>query len=102
MNLAGHLATVVTGVPFAGLLDDLVIRPLALARTILDPTVAMTFPLAQRHQLNEDGIVRVQRDGGDNTAWYPSGYAFSTAEDMSRVLRLLIGGVLKKRRPGRR
>lgn len=92
INLAGFLAQTATGVPFERLLDELVVRPLGLRRTTLDPTVAMTYPLAQRHTCDEDGVLRVRRDGGDNTAFYPAGYAFSTADDLATVLRLLIGG----------
>jgi len=89
-NLAGYAAEAVTGVRFERLLADLVLGPLGLERTTLDPTVAMTYPLAQRHQADPTGVVRVRHDGGDDVAFYPSGYAFSTAADMARVLRLLL------------
>ncbi|MGW4210837.1 serine hydrolase domain-containing protein [Lentzea sp. NPDC004789] len=86
VNLAGYVAQRATGVPFGRLLDELVLDPLGLERTTLDPTVAMTFPLAQRHVV-EDGRLRVRHDGGDNTAFYPSGQLFSTAEDLGVLLQ---------------
>ncbi|GHG14331.1 MULTISPECIES: serine hydrolase domain-containing protein [Amycolatopsis] len=90
-NLAGRAAEVVTGVPFARLLTEQALEPLGLARTVLDPTVAMTYPLAQRHRTGPDGRVVVRHDGGDDTGFHPAGYVFSTASDMSRVMRMLLG-----------
>ncbi|MEU4559508.1 serine hydrolase domain-containing protein [Actinoplanes sp. NPDC023936] len=99
INLAGYLAQEVTGTPFPRLLDELVIQPLGMERTTLDPTVAMTYPLAQRHRLDEAGRLRVRRDGGDNCGFHPSGYAFSTVADTARVLQLhLAGGVFAGQR----
>ncbi|MEU0884340.1 serine hydrolase domain-containing protein [Lentzea sp. NPDC005914] len=96
VNLAGHVAQRATGTPFPQLLDELALTPLGVERTTADPTVAMTFPLAQRHIIT-DGRLRVRHDGGDNTAFYPSGQLFSTAEDLGTLLQGLMGDLLSPR-----
>jgi len=90
-NLAGRAAEVATGVPFARLFAEQVVGPLGLERTFLDPTVAMTYPMAQRHRADADGRIVVRHDGGDDTGFHPAGYVFSTASDMGRVIRMFLG-----------
>jgi hypothetical protein len=43
-----------------------------MQRTTFDPTVAMTYPLAQGHVLQEDGTIGVYHQFADHTAHYPA------------------------------
>ncbi|HWI63175.1 MAG TPA: serine hydrolase domain-containing protein [Symbiobacteriaceae bacterium] len=93
LNVAGYLAQVVTGKPFTVLMDELLLRPLGMGRTTFDPMVAITYPVAQAHRPGPDGSVRVVHRMPENTADYPCGFAFSTADDLARFASMhLCGG----------
>ncbi len=81
--LAGYIAEVVGGKPFVALMQELVFDPLEMKRTTFDPTVAMTYPLAQSHDLKQDGTLSVQHRFADNVAHYPAGFAMSTVLDLA-------------------
>ncbi len=83
LNLAGYVAEKVSGKHYAALMQELVFDPLHMQRTTFDPTVAMTYPLAQSHDLDKDGTLRVQHRYVDNVAYYPSGFAISTVVDLA-------------------
>ena len=83
LNVAGYIAEVVSGQPFAELMQSMVFDPLEMKRTTFDPTVAMTYPLALPHHLNADGTLSVQHRYADNAAYYPSGSAISTVLDLA-------------------
>jgi CubicO group peptidase (beta-lactamase class C family) len=79
INVAGYIAQVVTGKLYTELMRELVFDPLDMKRTTFDPTVAMTYPLAQLH--DHDGAV-IHRFP-ENSSFYPSGYAMSTVLDLA-------------------
>ena len=81
--LAGYVAEVVSGKPYAELMSELVFEPLEMERTTFDPAVAMTFPLAQSHDEDDGGKLNVRHRFADNTAHYPAGYAMSTVTDLA-------------------
>ncbi len=81
--VAGYLAEVVSDQPFPDLMQALIFDPLEMKRTTYDPTVAMTYPLAQEHEWLEDGTVRVLHRFVNNTAYAPAG-----PQPMSTVLDL--------------
>lgn len=81
--LAGYIAEVASGQPYTELMQALVFEPLEMQRTTFDPTVAMTYPLAQSHDLNEDGTLTVQHHFADNMAHYPAGFVMSTVLDLA-------------------
>jgi CubicO group peptidase (beta-lactamase class C family) len=83
INLAGYIAEVVSNKPYAELMQDLVFDPLQMRRTTFDPTVAMTYPLAQSHDLDEHEKLHVQHHYAENVAHYPSGFALSTVIDLA-------------------
>ncbi len=83
IDLAGHVMEAVTGTYYPELMRELVFEPLSMERATYDPTVAMTYPLALAHYL-EDGEPRVVHRYFENTAGYPAGYAKSTALDLAR------------------
>jgi len=82
-NIVGYLIEVVTNKPFAAAMQDLVFDPLEMRRTTFDPTVAMTYPLAQGHVLTEEGSIGVYHQFADHTAHYPAGFTISTVLDMA-------------------
>jgi CubicO group peptidase (beta-lactamase class C family) len=94
INLAGYVAEVASGKPYTQLMQELVFDPLAMQRTTFDPLVAMTYPLAQSHDFDETGTLRVQHRYADNTQHYPSGFAISTVLDLANfAIMVMQGGV---------
>jgi CubicO group peptidase (beta-lactamase class C family) len=83
LNLAGYVAEKVSGKHYATLMQELVFDPLQMQRTTFDPTIAMTYPLAQSHALDKNGTLHVQHQYADNIAHYPSGFAISTVMDLT-------------------
>jgi CubicO group peptidase (beta-lactamase class C family) len=80
--IAGYLAEVVAGKPYADVMQEKVFGPLGMQRTTLRPTVAMTYPLAQGHSNNREVI----RPAADNAATWPAGSVFSNVKDLSRFV----------------
>ncbi len=83
ISLVGYIAEVVSGKRFTELMQHLVFEPLEMRRTTFDPTVAMTYSLAQSHNLNSDGTLSVEHRFADNVAHYPAGFAMSTVLDLA-------------------
>jgi CubicO group peptidase (beta-lactamase class C family) len=89
--IAGYLAEVVGGKPYADLMQEKVFAPLGMQRTTLRPMLAMTYPLAQGHSNNAEVI----RPAADNAATWPAGSVFSNVTDLSRfVIAVLNDGRL--------
>ena len=83
--LAGFLAETVSGKPYADVIESQLFRPLGMDRSTLRPTMAMTWPLAQGHEV-KDGKPQVIRPAANNTATWPAGSIFSSALDLSRFV----------------
>lgn len=64
-------------------MQELVFDPLQMKRTTFDTTIAMTYPLAQAHDLSKDKVLRVRHSFADNVAGYPAGFAMSTVLDLA-------------------
>ncbi len=95
--LAGHLAETLSGVPYADAMEARLFKPLGMTRTTLRPTMAMTWPLAQGHEL-AGGKPKVARPAADNAASWPAGSIFSNTRDLSRfVIAFLNRGKLDGR-----
>jgi CubicO group peptidase (beta-lactamase class C family) len=92
VSVAGYVAEVAAGRAFAELVRETVLEPLEMSRTTFDPTVAMTYPLAQSHDLSEDGALSVQHKFAENVGYYPAGFAFSTTLDLANFANMLIDG----------
>ena len=88
INLAARVAEVAAEQWYAELMQTLVFDPLGMTHTTLDPTVAMTWPLALSHARNDEGALQVQHRAADNVAQYPSAFAYSTALDLARFARM--------------
>jgi CubicO group peptidase (beta-lactamase class C family) len=83
LMVAGFLAQHVYGQPFTQVMQDLVFTPLDMQRTTFDPTVAMTYPLAQAHTVNNKGKLAVEHRFLEDTASYPASFALSTVLDLA-------------------
>ncbi len=92
LNIAGYIAEAVTGRWYTDLMGELVFRPLKMERTTFARTVAMTYPLAQEHYLDEGGEVRVRHHFADNTAHYPAGFAISNVLDLGNFAVMHLAG----------
>ena len=92
LHVAGYLVAATMRCTYAEAMQRLLFDPLGMARTTFDPTVAITYPLAQAHALDDDGILRVQHRFAQNAGHYPSGQAISTVLDLARFAALHLGG----------
>jgi CubicO group peptidase (beta-lactamase class C family) len=85
--MAGYLAEVVAGKPYADVMQEKIFGPLGMERTTLRPTMAMTWPLAQGHGPGgPKGAAVVLRPAADNAAIWPSGSVFSNVNDLARFV----------------
>jgi CubicO group peptidase (beta-lactamase class C family) len=93
--LAGLLAERVGGKPFADQVAASVFAPVGMSRSTFRPTIAMTYPLAQGHDL-VNGKLQIIRPSANNAASWPAGSIFSNVIDLSRwVTAFLDGGMLE-------
>ncbi|MEJ8545023.1 serine hydrolase domain-containing protein [Brevibacillus borstelensis] len=95
LNLAGYVAERVTGQLFPAFMKEWLFDPLHMTRTMYDPLVAMTYPLALPHDRHPDGTLRVQHHFPENAANYPSYFGMSTVRDMAAfaMMQLNMGRV---------
>lgn len=85
--LAGDVLGHAVGSSYAETMKRLAFAPLAMARTTLLPTQAMTFPLAQGHDFDSAGKkVVVVRPYSDDARFWPAGSVFTTASDFARFV----------------
>jgi len=85
--LAGYVLEEVSGKPYADAMEELIFKPLGMQRTTLRPLMAMTYPLAVGHVLNsESRKPEVIRPAFNNTAMWPAGSIFSSANDLARFV----------------
>jgi CubicO group peptidase (beta-lactamase class C family) len=83
--LAGYLAETVSGKPYADVIAERLFTPLGMQRSTLRPGMAMTWPLAQGHEI-QDGKAVVIRPAADNASGWPAGSIFSSALELSRFV----------------
>jgi CubicO group peptidase (beta-lactamase class C family) len=60
-----------------------------MTRSTLRPTIAMTYPLAQGHEI-ADGKPRIIRPAADNSASWPAGSVYSNVMDLSRWMMAVV------------
>jgi CubicO group peptidase (beta-lactamase class C family) len=93
--LAGYLAETIAGMPYADVIADRIFRLMGMKRSTLRPTMAITWPLAQGHEVGEEGKPEVIRPAADNAASWPAGSIFSSAPELARfVIAFMNGGKL--------
>src|SRR5215468_3908962 len=94
--LSGYLIEAVSGKPYADALDERIFKPIAMKSTTLRPTMAMTWPLAQGHDVSGRDKPRVVRPFADNAGNWPAGSIFSSVNDLSRfVIAFMNGGQIE-------
>lgn len=94
--LAGRVLETVSGRPYADAMQEILFHPLGMRRTTLRPTVAMTYPLAQGHDLSagQPGPVVVRPYSNDVRFW-PAGSVITSAADFARfAIALLNDGTI--------
>jgi CubicO group peptidase (beta-lactamase class C family) len=64
-----------TGKPYADAMADVLFKPLGMQRTTLRPLLAMTYPLAAAHAV-ENGKPTIIRPFFNNVAMWPAGSIF--------------------------
>lgn len=81
--LAGLAAATVGGNPFADQVASTIFTPLGMTRSTFRPMEAMTYPLAQGHDL-VSGAPKIIRPAANNAASWPAGSLYSNVIDLSR------------------
>ncbi|MGH7470523.1 MAG: serine hydrolase domain-containing protein [Longimicrobiales bacterium] len=89
--VAGLLAEEVSGRPYARLLDETLFKPLGMNTTTFEPTLAMTYPLSQGHNVGDEKTT-VVRPFADNAGYWPAGFLFSSANDLARFAIACMNG----------
>ncbi|MBI4471846.1 MAG: beta-lactamase family protein, partial [Acidobacteria bacterium] len=93
--LAGFVSESISGKPFADQVAASIFSALGMSRTTFRPTIAMTYPIAQGHDLENDQL-KIIRPAANNAASWPAGSIFSSVNDLSRwVIAFVNGGQLE-------
>jgi CubicO group peptidase (beta-lactamase class C family) len=88
-NIAGRVIEAVSGQPYADYMADEVFAPLGMDRSTLYSNIAITYPVAVGYTPGMFGLT-TQRPNPDNAEEYPSGFVFSTAEDLAQLARFIL------------
>jgi len=83
--LAGLLIQEAAGKPYADQIQVSILNPLRMNRSTFRPTEAMTYPFSQGYIENGSGKLEVIRPFEDSTTYWPAGFLFSSANDLSRL-----------------
>ena len=89
--LAGFLTEELTGKSYTDALAELVFKPLGMTRSTISPLVAMTYPLALGHAM-QNGNPSVVRPIDNNVGKYPGGSMFSSANELARFAVAMLNG----------
>lgn len=89
--LAGFLTEEVYGKSYADSMAELIFKPLGMTRSTISPLVAMTYPLALGHGV-QNGNAAVIRPIDNNVGKYPGGSMFSSANELARFATAMVGG----------
>src|SRR5262245_2977787 len=81
--LAGYIIEELSGKPYAKTMEERLFKPLGMNRTFFEPTVVMTYPMAQGHGGDPERS-SVFRPAADHTVYWPTGFEFTIASDLAR------------------
>jgi CubicO group peptidase (beta-lactamase class C family) len=81
--LSGFVVEELYGKPYADAMTELLFKPIGMERTTLRPFMAITYPFATGHVVQE-GKAKIIRPMFNNVAMWPAGSIFSNARDLSR------------------
>ena len=87
--LSGFVVEELYGKPYADAMTELLFKPVGMERTTLRPFLAITYPFATGHVVQE-GKATIIRPMFNNVAMWPAGSIFSNAKDLSRWVIALI------------
>lgn len=90
-HLAGLVLARITGKTYADAMRHVLFAPLGMKRTTLRPLEAMTWPLAQGHEV-AGGKAVVIRPAADDASNWPAGSVFTNLEDMAKFAGALAQG----------
>ena len=90
IRLAGRVIEVLTGETYEAAMQELVLEPLGMTRTCFFATDAITYRVAVGHNLR-DGRPHVARPWFENRTGHSTGGLLSTANDLTRFVRLHLG-----------
>jgi CubicO group peptidase (beta-lactamase class C family) len=88
-NTAGAVLEAVTKETYPRYMEEQVFPKLGMTRTMFNPSLALTYPLAIGYQPTPKGM-EVVRPTPDNAAEAPAGLAFSTAQDLAQLMIILL------------
>ncbi|MBL8177528.1 MAG: serine hydrolase [Bryobacterales bacterium] len=95
--MAGRLIEVAAMKPFADAMSGLLFVPLGMKRTTFRPTMAMTYPMAQGH-IVQQGETVVARPAADHSGYWPAGSMFTSGNDFARwAVAVMNGGRIEGR-----
>ncbi len=83
-NLAGYLAQVVGGMPYADAVEDRVLKPVGMNSTTFYLEMAVTHPMAMGYIGRASENLTVLRPFQEYATEWPSGFLFSNVLDMAR------------------
>ena len=90
--LSGFVVEELSGKPYADAMTELLFTPIGMERTTLRPFMAVTYPFAIGHAV-ENGKPTILRPLFNNVAMWPAGSIWSNGKDLSRwVIALLNDG----------
>src|SRR6185369_835118 len=90
--LSGFVVEELSGKPYADAMVELLFKPIGMERTTLRPFMAITYPFAVGHAV-ENGKPTILRPLFNNVAMWPAGSIWSNAKDLSRwVVALMNDG----------
>ncbi len=96
--LAGLLVEEATGKAYSDAMKEILFTPLGMERATFRPTEAMTRPLAQGHEIAQEGPVTVIRPFSDDSLQWPNGFLMASPFEMGRfALAFLNDGRLEGR-----
>jgi CubicO group peptidase (beta-lactamase class C family) len=82
---SGFVIQELTGKAYADAMNDLLFKPIEMERTTIRPFMAITYPFATGHAV-EEGKAKILRPMFNNVAMWPAGSMFSNAHDLSRFV----------------
>lgn len=91
-NLAGCVASTVTGKTISQLVSEYVLIPLEMETTTFDYYVASTYPLSLPHSYDEKGKLQVVHRQRINSAYFAGGGLYSNTIDFCKFIRLFLNG----------
>jgi len=82
---SGFVIQELTGKPYADAMEELLFKPIGMQRTTFRPLMAITYPFAAGHAV-EEGKAKILRPMFNNVAMWPAGSMISNANDLSRFV----------------